>query len=192
MHYYSSLTALLANTDPTDITAYDVVHTLEGHAALDEIIQHPLSNYDVEIVRADGEALTCHLDTETSPLGIWRTSFEGQGESGEPEQSIRALHAAVQKWLDGCDMSDSQLDTLAGVLAAHDFYGMSKETDIDSGATYLSVDHENGHSTSIQWDRKNDVFTCDEIDPSGAWKTYMTASHEEIIDNLAAQAEATD
>ena len=113
-----SLDHLLATEDMDKITPGDVVYTFfEQHDAVIGYGFYPLPGI-VQVTRADGKDLYCilHCETETGEPAGWTTAYgssvedlqpEDGGESDDPEQVIRDLHAAVIAWLDQCDMSDN-------------------------------------------------------------------------------------
>ena len=180
------------------ITPDHVAHTLTGHDALDTI-DWPSRDLDtVDITRADGEIMRCiiHYSDETDEPTGWTTAQgpstdelqpEDGGASDDPEQVIRDLHAAILAWLDRCDLSDDQIQSLADDLNAEDYYSLSQERD-DNGQAYLVIDHENDHGTSITWDRKKRAYFCEEMLPTGWGDEYTATDVDEIIARLDAQA----
>lgn len=193
-----NLSQLLATTDTSEISTDDVARTLIGHDALDDYNWSTPARGAVDLTRADGEIMRgiLHFDAETDEPTGWTTAqgssaddlqSEDGGTSDDPERVIRELRAAMRDWLDDCDMSDDQIEWLADDLDAEDYYSLSQERD-DNGHAYLLVDHENDHSTSITWDRKRDLYVCEEMPPMGGGDEYATADVDEIIAKLNAQA----
>ncbi|MGJ4094118.1 hypothetical protein [Corynebacterium macclintockiae] len=185
------LNYLLANCGLNEVTAYDVARTLDYHSALEACDMPPLSAETAEVTRADGETMSCwftYADNDAEEPTGWATDQGDAGEPGDIEQVIQGLYKDILAWLDGCDMSDDQIEGLYRSLEGQGFYGLLLERDSDSDQLTLDVSHENGRSTEIIWDRKRHAFVGEELDECGSWESYVTASTSDILSRLQAQA----
>ena len=185
------LNYLLANCGLNEVTAYDVARTLDYHSALEACDIPPLSAETAEVTRADGETMSCwftYADNDAEEPTGWATDQGDAGEPGDIEQVIQGLYKDILAWLDGCDMSDDQIEGLYRSLEGQGFYGLLLERDSDSDQLTLDVSHENGRSTEIIWDRKRRAFVGEELDECGSWESYVTASTSDILSRLQAQA----
>ena len=84
-------------------------------------------------------------------------------------------------------MNDDQILRLEDELFAEDFYLISQELN-DNGSVCFVIDHENGHSTLVSWDREQGLFLCDEITVTGEVESYSAGDVGDVIAKLNEQA----
>lgn len=186
----------MCDTTPVaEITVAKITGNLSALSA-----SHSRSHVDestTDVTRADGEVLRAVLrydggsDAPTGWAVFERPStgeleIRDEGVSDDPGQIIRGLRGAICAWFDECDMSDDVILELADKLEGYD---ISEEFENRGEVMYLVVDHANGYATTINWDRKDKVFACEEISPHDiSEEVYEASSVEEIIPRLEAQA----